>query len=914
VNKNLLWLIPAALVITLAGIILALPAFVASNTHRASMEALASSITGRDVHIAGALSLGLFPTPQLSAAGVTITGPDEETITARALTLDISLPALLHGQLRADNLTLDSPVIAFPWPLPGGPAAISPPGWLAALHAQLSNADVSLGAAHFSKVDADLFTGADGAVTVSGTGTLLGQNITLSIALGAVALTGQAPLSIDASAGPSSLHFSGALNPRSVATGTLDINAPPLAGNATVTADAAAITATSMQLGWAKASITGTAAFSLAQPAITADLIAQNPDLDSLTPALPALPVTLTLSATNVTYAGQTLPALRASLDAGPDGLNVHSAQLSLPAGATLNTSFTASAAGAIAGQTSIAAPDLPGLLKAYSLSAPPGFAAAALDARLSGTPTQLTLGGISGHLGPSSLAGNLVITPNHAAGALDFGQLDLLPILTWLGHANTGAFTADGQITAAHATFGTVPLTHLLLDGTLGGGLNLRRISAKVFGGLAAGSVTLGPAGQITAARGFLALPSATPLATLLPPAWQPPAGISAPRLNAAIFAAQNNGALATSLVATLGDFSVTASPLINIANETASGAILLRNPDAIAAFKILGLHGGLDWPGPGSISLRASFTASPSVVGLPDFVLSLGNLTTSGRLIRNNGVISGNLDAGVLAIPPIPPDLQFPAALLAQGKGSLDLTADRVLYDGNTILVNAQGGLTLAPGTMTLALTHAALAGGTLSGSLTATSATPPALSASLNATGVDPAQLALPLVFPYTLTAGAVNAGAKLTATGYSPKIWAATLAGTATLSAKNGTLAGFNLAGLAKALSSKTPSAALRAAMATGTTNFATLALAASLAQGNAVLSSATLTGPQGTASATGSVDLFDQDLALRLALQPDVQPPITITNAAIGPWATPRQYPKLRPALAWKPAAKPAPAP
>jgi len=45
---------------------------------------------------------------------------------------------LLHGQLAVETLNLDSPVIAFPWPLPGGPRAVAPPPWLAALHAQAS--------------------------------------------------------------------------------------------------------------------------------------------------------------------------------------------------------------------------------------------------------------------------------------------------------------------------------------------------------------------------------------------------------------------------------------------------------------------------------------------------------------------------------------------------------------------------------------------------------------------------------------------------------------------------------------------------------------------------------------------------------------------------------------------------------
>ena len=100
---SLLWLVPLCLVLILAGIILAIPAFVASNTHRGNIEALASSLTGRNVHISGQLSLTLFPSPLLSATQVTITGPDAETIAARGLNLNISLPALLRGRLVAEK-------------------------------------------------------------------------------------------------------------------------------------------------------------------------------------------------------------------------------------------------------------------------------------------------------------------------------------------------------------------------------------------------------------------------------------------------------------------------------------------------------------------------------------------------------------------------------------------------------------------------------------------------------------------------------------------------------------------------------------------------------------------------------------------------------------------------------------------
>ena len=115
-TRKLLIAVPLLVIALLIAAILALPAFVAAQNHRANIEALASSLTGRTVHIAGTLHLTLIPTPRLTATHITITGPNAETITARALTLGLSLPALLHGQLVADNLTFDRPDITYPWP------------------------------------------------------------------------------------------------------------------------------------------------------------------------------------------------------------------------------------------------------------------------------------------------------------------------------------------------------------------------------------------------------------------------------------------------------------------------------------------------------------------------------------------------------------------------------------------------------------------------------------------------------------------------------------------------------------------------------------------------------------------------------------------------------------------------------
>jgi len=219
--RRLFWIIPIAAIALATGVIIALPGLVASNEHRTAIESLASSLTGREVHIGGNLSLALFPEPQLIAERITISGPDQETITAKSLTLEIAMDTLLRGHLTARSLTLQSPVIAFPWPLPGGPSAVAPPPWLATLHAQINDGQISVGSVAFQHVNADLFTGADGAVSMAGTGTLLAQPVSLSLGLGPVSATGAAPLTIDGQDGNASLHLTGSFSAASTLTGSL---------------------------------------------------------------------------------------------------------------------------------------------------------------------------------------------------------------------------------------------------------------------------------------------------------------------------------------------------------------------------------------------------------------------------------------------------------------------------------------------------------------------------------------------------------------------------------------------------------------------------------------------------------------------------------------------------------------------
>jgi AsmA-like C-terminal region len=916
VSRRHLWLLPLGLAILLGAAILALPGFVASSTHRGTIEALASSLTGREVRINGKLSLALLPAPRLVAGRVTITGPHQETIRARSLTLAISLPALLHGRLHATSLTLISPQIDLPWPLPGGSAAIAPPGWLAALHAQIQNGAITLGQMHLDDVNASIVTGTDSAITVSGSGVTQGRSLSVTLALSGIGATGIAPLRIEAKSGDVTAQFLGALNSAAEITGQLGLNAPHATVNAELDADATALSATALQINAGAARLEGDARlrFRHTAPELTASLTGETLDLAALNvmPALwPGIRFEVALNATNITTFGQRFPTFRATIAENAGTITASGVQASLPSGSRLAGNVTIDANGAVSGNAKLQIPSLPNLLSSYGIPAPDGWTSARLSATLSGTRDELTLQHLTGEIsGDDHVTGDLIIHGHHANGALAFERLNLTPLLGWFTHRPNTAFSADAEITAAKATLGPVPLTDLLLDGTLGDGLNIRRASAQLFNGRVAGSLALDAKGQVTNAQGFITLPSAAPLAALLPAAWQPPLALLQPRLNLSLVAEGPPSALATSAVASIGDFTLTAAPTIDLNSGTANGPVTLRNPDAIAAATLFHLSHGLAWPGAGSLSLRANMLISPQQFGLPDFDLSFGDLTANGHVVSTNGTVAGDIEADTLALPPLGLIMALPWSSVSHLPGTVKITANRVLYEGQPVLGAAQGAITVGANSLAGTLTRAAIAGGNLTGNFTATvpSGAPPTLALKFAGTSLDAEDLNLPIEFPFTLPDGTVTATADLTASGYEPNSWKATLSGTATLTATNGHVTGFDLPALVQALN-RPGHPHLHMSVTSGASAFDSLALSASFANGEASVTTARLTAPSGTATMVGSTDMVDHDVALRVSLQPNVTPPLTIDNTILGSWHESKQYPRLHAIEDWQPVPK-----
>jgi uncharacterized protein involved in outer membrane biogenesis len=456
---------------------------------------------------------------------------------------------------------------------------------------------------------------------------------------------------------------------------------------------------------------------------------------------------------------------------------------------------------------------------------------------------------------------------------------------------------------------FRTISLTHLLLDATLDRQLTVRRLSASAYGGLLTASFAVAP-GQSIAAQAMLSLPSGAPLLALVPAAWQLPDKLSHAPLAVSFAAVGPATAWASSLVANLGDIAITASPVIDLTKPAATGAFTLRHPNAIAALKTFGLNAGLPWPGAGSIALRADLSVSPTAISLPDFVLSLGDLTANGKIaLSNDHKINADINAGTLALPPLPDKFALPTALLAGASGSIKLAANRVLLNGAPLLGATAATITLAPDLWQLSLANASLANGHLQAELAVKlpAGAAPALSTKITLTNADAASLNLPIPFPFALTAGQINAQADLAATGTKPAQWATSLVGNAALAATNASVNGFNLGSVAAALASPDRSKALRTAMLAGTTDNATLAIKGDFDQGRYNITAATLQANSGSATASGKFSLLDQTLALNLQLAPAVTPPLTLQENLAGTWARPKPTLLIAPGLTWKPA-------
>jgi uncharacterized protein involved in outer membrane biogenesis len=247
------------------------------------------------------------------------------------------------------------------------------------------------------------------------------------------------------------------------------------------------------------------------------------------------------------------------------------------------------------------------------------------------------------------------------------------------------------------------------------------------------------------------------------------------------------------------------------------------------------------------------------------------------------------------------------LPFDVLRGWDATIAIQAKQVLVGLVPALTDLRTSATLQDGTLRLDALNAILAGGAIEGgAMLETAADPPRLTVEAHVSG---AQLSRPLFgTPLDVRSGLASANAKLSAKGYSPAALLSTLSGEAGATLRDGAATGFDLTGAGAALvaaDATSRDGLVRAALQGGTTAFSTLDLATQLRDGIATLTAAQLTGPGGTATASGSVDLHGGLLDLRLALHP-AEPPEApeLAVSLYGSAAAPSRTPNLSDFVRW----------
>ncbi|MCC7280765.1 MAG: AsmA family protein [Acetobacteraceae bacterium] len=949
----------ALLVVVLGGAWL-VPPWLDWDRYRQDVAGLASDVLGQQVRIDGAITLRLLPQPLLVAGKVSVLTGGGAAMTAERLVLRVGLAPLLAGRIDARELVLRGADIRLPWPLDPSALALRAPSWLSSLSARIERGRLQLGEVEVTALDATLATsnisgsflsagrahgggrdwmytarisqpGGDGAVGIEVT--LDGQGMAQGV--GAV-LSGQ-------------MQADGTLLGRIAVRGPdlsqlLPAPAVPFRAEGRLTSGGGLVAADELVGELAGSPVQGAVALRLA-PAVRLDvaLTASRLDLDAWMPALlrgagdgalARFPVGIDLSAEAAPLAGGTLRRLRGAFDLGGGRMQVREARAMLPGDAALRLSGAVVASGAAKGalrfdgtaqleapalRTTLAWAAQGGLGKVDAL--PPGvLRRATLSGKLALAAGTLTLVELGGQVDGATIAASLTWRPGPRPmlrGALRVDQLALDP---WLPEARPGlmaaagafgALTLDLKLDAARAVWRGASIAGLALElAAEPGRVAIRRLEMQALGASIAASGALLDGGRLAETRAELRAERASPLAPIVAGALGPAiAERLAPLLRDAahvqLQAAGPPAALALKLSAELGDLRLEAAPTLDLPAGRWAGALTLRHPGAPRLAEALGLTGATAWLGDGSLALVARLAGGPPFLAAETFDLAAGGLRADGTLRLDLGAVprlTGRVRADSLPLPlpyPRSPD-PLPLDWLAGWTATLALAAQHVVVAQEPLLEDASATLTLADGRVELASLAARLGGGRLAATLSFdTAAQPPALAAQATLAG---AMVTGPVFdTPLDITAGTLDATLGITAAGFSPAGLLASLAGQVSLAGRDGVLAGIDVARMGPRLDE----ADLRAALAGGSSAFSHLAMAAVVDRGAVTLGRATLAGPAGRVTASGTIDLTRAQLDLRLAVVPDVTDAPEIGLLLRGPAGAAERVPELAGAVRWR---------
>ncbi|HTI02494.1 MAG TPA: AsmA family protein [Acidisoma sp.] len=858
---RLLPLLFGALVV-LVGLLWIGPGLLDWSAHRGAVATVASELIGREVDINGPIHLSLLPQPSITAEKVEVRDDaDGVRMATAALTLNLSLGALLTGRIAVTHLVLDHPDVHLPWPLPSGPLSIEPPPWLAALSADIDHGTFSVGALRMTDANVSVVTGGvDTALAIDGTAQAGGLPWKASLALSWTGSDGSAPLHI-ALQSPGNPSSSFDLKARMTTDGMIDgqftahgtnlaaiFPGPeqPFDAAGRLRADGRQLRLSDLHLtlgsmpadGHAEFGLTPSRAETADKPSLVVSLHTPLLDLGPWLTSFPkhstaAIPMTLDLGADAAVYGDGLLRHFGVKLQTSRRRLRVDALQATLPGEAELTLAgLYDPAAEAFSGQMKLAAPaplvTLHWLTEAHFLpdlsGALLGLGNLALDAKVNANTARLALTGIDGQVNDTSVSGGLVLTrgadPRLSAG-LSFGRIDLDQWLppAWLmrpprpadlAQALTGV-TADLQLSAGELWLGGDRIDHALFDADLGrNGLNLRQFAGQ-YGGmqiLAAGA--LDPKGVVRNARVVLAAPHASPLTSLLPPSLRnfDPSFWDAP-FAANMTASGPPGALALSLQGSLGDLDFSAQPMLDLQHGSWKGVLTLQHPSATRLLTQLGFGYAGTWLGEGSLSIVANAAADHAGWSLSPFTFSAGLLHGSGRLAQararppEDRKILGTVMIDTLPWPAPQMDDPLPLGLLRGWRAGLSLKIGRVTRGLTALAQDVSAYADVTDGVLRLAIERAGFSGGNAFGTVRLDSATPPTLTADLALSGAslaskgDGGTQSLAAWLPVAASAARLDAHGTIQMQGYSLASWLASLTATAGFEAAHGTLSGLQL---------------------------------------------------------------------------------------------------------------------
>ena len=894
---------------------------------------------------------------------------DGVALAARELRLGVALGPLLAGRLHARSMMLQGPTLRLPWPPPPGALQSRPAWLRSAhAEIQDGTLQVGgivltgINAQFATDPDTGTLSGAGSAslgghawrftarLTQPGLDGVAGLNATLD---------GEGLLQGTGSRFSGTLAADGALAGSVTGRGrdlSLLVPAPAVAWQAsgTLTAASGLIVADDLALELGGSPARGVVALRVGEGArLDLALVASRLDLDgwlsalirapstALPQVLPTglptgLPIGIDLSAEAATLAGGTLRHLRGGFDLADGITTVRGVSALLPGDATLALSGQTVAGPGFHGKGQLTAPDLRATLR-WAAARVPGLddalpSAALRVASLTGTvtiaPAQLALSDLRGTLDGARVEGgttSLTLGPRPLLSANL--TLDGLVLDAWLPHPDVVATSypwpdlarhfahldADLTLQARSVAWAGASINTLDVQAHLDQhGAQVRRLAAKGMDTQLDLSGSLAGGGQIADGRLDLVAKEARTLRGLLPANW----GMERLLRGPAELHLRGSGpstALALQVEASVGDLRAEAQPILNVPSKSWAGPISLRHPGAPRLLAQLGLPDTGTWLGDGSLSLVAQAAVTPDEATLRDAVLTAGALRLSGNAAAQLGgspiQVTGQISAESLPLPRPPPRSSDPLPLgaLRGWDAAVALEAKQVLFGLVPALADLRTSVTLQDGTLRLDAVNASLAGGVIEGTAALqTAADPPRLAVEGRVSG---AQLSGPLFgLPLDVRSGLASAHVNLSAKGYSPAALLSTLSGEAGATLRDGAVTGFDLTGAGAALVAADPTrrdSLARASLQSGTTAFSTLDLAAQLRDGIATLTTARLTGPGGTATASGSVDLHGSLLDLRLALHP-AEPPDApdLAVSLYGPAAVPSRTPNLSDFVRW----------